>query len=852
MSQNIVRRTMLAVAISSASMGAFAAPPSSYDMGVEGRLELNGSVSGFEMTGTATGAEDFVEIYGAEITGDITNKASLTGTADQINGIDIDRADLGGLTVFNGSLKNQGGLTLSGIGANGILLDGVDLNGSVINEGSITVTGEFDEVEGDGATGIKFNEVDSLGDTRNDGTIAVQGTKAKGMTFERSDLVGYLINGNSGEISVTGAQSTGLETYDSTFELFANHGYISATGAGAVGVDIDSTNFRALVNSGSITGSGEGSTGILLDESIVDHDPEYTLLQHGIINSGTISGGTNGILIEGLSGDIPLMINMNGGLIEGGESAISAIGSDVELNWKGGTIRGDIAGVGDINVSGYTTFDGNEISTTSGKSMTVGQNGYLNFEGVNTTLATDLTLEQGGTIRLLITPDTAVDQAVLSVTGDAVLASGSSINIEARPFDFAPNNAGTAYVLLSANSIQDDGVTVNSVSYLLELKGVETANGQMIATVGLRDYQEIEDIIEQSGASANGQAAFMPMVSVLGELDESDPVFQAIVNATPEERAIIAEQLTPEVNGGSTSAAVTGQTMITGATSTRTDSLRGDSSGEALAETGAWFQILNSDANQDVRDNVEGYDADTNGFTIGADGKVNENVTLGLAYSYLDSDVKSDGGNTTDVEGHNFTLYSGLSYGNWFADGNVTFGFNDNTAKRHIAGTTAKGDYDSDLFAASVEAGYAFSTESGETISPFGIARYVNIDIDSYSETGSSAALNVGAQRYEMGDIGFGIKGSKGWALGNGMLTAETKLSATYDVIGDKTSANSSFVLGSSAFTTNGADPARTALNVGLGADYQVGNFTVGASYERSSREDYSANTFAGKVRYDF
>ena len=852
MSQNLLRRTVLAVAISSASMGTYAVSPSSYDMAVQGRIELTGTVTGFEMTGTASGDQDFVEIYGAEITGDIVNNAILTGAADQINGIDIDRADFGDLTVFNGSLNNIGSLTMTGVGANGILLDGVVLGGSVLNNGTINVTGEYDEAEGDGATGIKFNEVVSLGDTRNDGTITVSGTKAKGMTFESSELAGYLINSNAGVIDVSGEDSAGLHTYDTNLDLLANYGAIQATGANATALDIDATTFRVLVNSGTIQGQGAGSVGLMLDDAITDHDDEYSLLQHGLINSGTISGEHIGLLVEGLDGDIPLYINMNRGLIEGGEAAISAINSETHLNWKGGTIRGDILNVGDIEVGGYATFEGDLISTTAGKSMNVGSTGYLDFDGIHTTLESNLNVAEGGTIRLLITPETAPSQAVLNVTGDVVFEHNSAINIEARPIDFGPNNAGTPYVLLSANSIQDNGVAVNSVSYLLELKGYTTENGQLVATVGLRDYQEIEEIIEQSGASSNGQAAFIPMVSVLGNLDENDPVFQAIVNATPEERAVIAEQLSPEVNGGTTTAAVSGAAMISGATSTRTDSLRGDSSGEALADTGAWFQILNSDANQDVRDNVEGFDADTNGFTIGADAKVNENVTLGLAYSYLDSDVKSDGGNTTDVKGHNFTLYSGLSYGNWFADGNVTFGFNDNTSKRHIVGTTAKGDYDSDLFAATLEGGYAFHTETGETISPFGIVRYANIDIDSYTESGSSAALDVGAQRYEMGDLGLGIKANKGWAIGNGTLTGETKISATYDVIGDKTSANSSFVLGSSAFTTNGADPARTALNLGLGADYQIGNFTVGASYERSTREDYSANTFVGKVRYDF
>ncbi|MEN1396548.1 autotransporter outer membrane beta-barrel domain-containing protein, partial [Pseudomonas aeruginosa] len=94
-----------------------------------------------------------------------------------------------------------------------------------------------------------------------------------------------------------------------------------------------------------------------------------------------------------------------------------------------------------------------------------------------------------------------------------------------------------------------------------------------------------------------------------------DPVFQAYVNASQDPAALkkLAEQLAPEVNGGATQAATSGQTLMSNVTGNRTSSLRGASSGDVLQNTGIWVQALYSDANQDLRDGVAGFNAYSRG-----------------------------------------------------------------------------------------------------------------------------------------------------------------------------------------------------------------------------------------------
>ncbi|MCU1721340.1 autotransporter outer membrane beta-barrel domain-containing protein, partial [Pseudomonas sp. 5P_5.1_Bac1] len=99
----------------------------------------------------------------------------------------------------------------------------------------------------------------------------------------------------------------------------------------------------------------------------------------------------------------------------------------------------------------------------------------------------------------------------------------------------------------------------------------------------------------------------------------NDPLLQALLNTDEAQLTQLAEQLSPEVNGGATQAATTSQSLVSNVTGSRTSSLRGASSGEGFKEAGVWVQSLYSDASQDLRDGVAGYNAYSRGIAVGAD-----------------------------------------------------------------------------------------------------------------------------------------------------------------------------------------------------------------------------------------
>ena len=284
----------------------------------------------------------------------------------------------------------------------------------------------------------------------------------------------------------------------------------------------------------------------------------------------------------------------------------------------------------------------------------------------------------------------------------------------------------------------------------------------------------------------------------------------------------------------------------------RTQGLRGASAGDAFVERGLWLKALNSNAQQNERDGIEGFDADSNGIAIGADGKLNDQLTLGLAYSYLNSDINSDNGNDNEIDGHAITLYSGYEQGAWFLDSSLTVGLNHNDSTRYIAGTKAKADYDSQLFGLNVLGGYGFRLDNGVLLEPRVAARYGRVDIDSYREKGSIAAVRVEDQRYEVAELGAGLRVAGSLPLGQGTLQPEAKLMAYHDFAADQISSDASFVFGGSSFVANGATPARTRYEAGVGVEYKLAATTFGVSYDYSGKEDFHADSFQAKVRYDF
>lgn len=571
---------------------------------------------------------------------------------------------------------------------------------------------------------------------------------------------------------------------------------------------ITSAAIGTFTNHGSITATESSTLGLLITNGgSIDT----------LNNYGTINGVAQGISVGNTASTALMVINQNAGSIS---SIWAAPGKDVTLNWNGGTIG---------SLQGLKTFNLN-----------------LDHASLNNG---NLTMTDGSTLRMRLTANNSTP--VLSLgTGLYNLGTGSQVLLRPSTNNFSVNNQ--TYTLIQASTgAANAGLNVLSESPYLTVHSW-SAGTNLTATVSIASAQQAGGNIGLAGGSRNAQAAgaaIAPLLSSMASRAPNDPVLEGLSGS---DAVRTTEQLVPEVNGGGLQAANALNSQADLNAGERTQGLRGVSAGDAVVERGLWMKALNSNATQHKRNGIEGFDANSNGIAIGADGKLNDQLTLGLAYSYLNSDIDSNGGNKTEIDGHAITLYSGYEQGAWFLDSSLTIGLNHNDSQRYIAGTTAKADYDSQMFGLNVLGGYGFVLDNGVLVEPRAAARYGRVDIDSYSEKGSLAALNIGSQRYEVAELGAGLRIAGSLPLGQGNLEPQAKVMVYHDFAADQVSSDASFVFGGSSFVANGATPARTRYEAGVGVDYKLAAVTLGLSYNYTGKQDFNADTFEAKVRYDF
>ncbi|QLC73130.1 autotransporter outer membrane beta-barrel domain-containing protein [Pseudomonas sp. LPB0260] len=846
-------KTLLALAVTGAVTPALAISLSLTNLGIElNEDSFNESVEVIGAFTSSNSDQDAIELNSIDIDGDLILNATIDAYGDNAGGLGLGLTnDATPVPYISGSLINKGSISVTGGGAAAMLLDPANIEGNLVNQGILSATGGVHW--GEGVRALEFSGMSQIsGNLINtaSGKILAEGQKAKGMLLMGSDLEGKLIN----------------------------HGLIQAIGEDARAIDVTATESATLVmpffmgeieNSGRIIALGKNSIGLLLDGMTYDSNE-----QTHVSNTGSIEGQGAAIQIgtfsiEGGTARSPLRI-ANSGVMSSQSRAIDAseASGPVYLTATGGSITGNLIDLSNIEIYGNVTFTGSDSEDAHIRMKDMAHSGWIDVGSTSdkrvghfelglphTRLDGNIYVAGNSSLGLNLSRTTDPSKAILDVAGTAEFAQGALIKLAAQGSDFSAQ--AKEYKLIKAGALEHNGLSVTSSSAFLNVDSFVAQGNEVTAKVSTKSSVQVAEAIRQTGATGNAQVATASFVTGMNQLalsNPNDPVLQAFIAAgnDPVKLAKLAEQLQPQNTAGAVQAAAGSQNKVAGATGARSSSTRGMASGDAFKETGVWLQGLHSEANQDLRDGVAGYTARTDGVIVGADGKIDDRTTLGVAYSYLDSRVNGDNGNTTQVDSHAITLYGGYSEGNVFVDASVTAGFNDNASKRQIATTVAKGNYDTNLLGLNLMAGYAYPLSSALLVEPRLAARFSQIKIDGYSESGSSAALKVDGQTHEAAELGAGVRLAGNMDAGQGTLVPEIRLMAYHDFGADKSESTSSFVLGGTPFSTSGARPARDSYEVGIGADYSLGALTVGASYDRLEKSDYASDTFTAKVRYNF
>lgn len=911
MASPLFRKSILALAVLTAPHAIAATvhltgSPAAINVSMLDDLTVTGAASG-----TASDSQ-VLSIWPWGQVGNITNQANLSNQADngialniepgslfagyistlsnegQIssNGINSSAISLGtdplvglGLVSIDGLMSNSGTVESTGSASAGIRLKAFQATSGLLNTGTISASGEQ-------ASGIICSSICLLlGNLENRGSISAVGSNSSAINLATAVLQNTLIN--SGTLQSSGNNSTavilgseaGLFNQDSGRILasgigsravhftgtasdeqahISQSGLISAEGSESIALYLETpANIDWLENQGSIQASGAGSRAIVLGNRYFD-EPSNQSASAIISRGGRIEADGIGIdiaatpdLYQGVANWAE--IELNNSLLSGGQTAVRAQGNAV-LASRSSDIRGDLLGLKHVSLQN-SRFDGSRIQAS--ELFYLQDN--VEFLQPHTQLDGNAHILSGSTLVLNLSPQTNAGSSILQGTGEVLLNNSSEISfaLKATPADFNPG-AQRTYTLLGAPELNystgfAENIRVTSLSELLKIHSYQLSNTSIVATVGGLSTTEATEQLRDLGAPGHVLPAYGAFYgSVLGQLDADDALFQRFTEGSSQQLLELASQLTPDASGGTFRTHIGNQNLLAGSLQQRGSLLRqGMSSGDGLSETGAWVTLLDSDADQSSRGGVSGYDADSQGILVGADGKLNEQTTLGLAYSYLDSDIHG-ASSKTESDAHSLSLYGSWEHQAWFVDGNLSLGLADNDSTRHVAGTRAEGNYDSQLYGAALIGGYRYPLQQNLELEARLGARYNRIDSDSYREHGSSAALAVDDQRFEAGELGAGIRLAGLLPLGEGQLKPQLTLMAWHDLIADQGSQNSSFLVGGSPFITNGSEPTRDSYEARLGVDYELGAVTLGLGYDYLGKADFSSDTLSAKLRYDF
>ncbi len=280
---------------------------------------------------------------------------------------------------------------------------------------------------------------------------------------------------------------------------------------------------------------------------------------------------------------------------------------------------------------------------------------------------------------------------------------------------------------------------------------------------------------------------------------------------------------------------------------------------------GRWFKLYGQYSDQDVREQVAGYNAETWGLAIGSDVSLNDlnlvGASLNFSHTYVNHDVSDSKSSIYSLQG---AIYGEQDFCDWFYFNWVTsVAYNKYTTERNfnfgLLPLSPKADFNGWQFGAKGELGYEYLYR-GFHVVPNTSLYYSYLGLTGYNESGAGTANQmVDAQHYSMLKGGIGVRTAYTCPYDMGdrrslIFQPEVRMNFFYDFINDNMQTTSNFTGGGPSFVTNGFTPAPGSFNVGasLSMFSDFSNYVVTMSYDFETKADYTANAGFLRLRYEW
>jgi fibronectin-binding autotransporter adhesin len=193
---------------------------------------------------------------------------------------------------------------------------------------------------------------------------------------------------------------------------------------------------------------------------------------------------------------------------------------------------------------------------------------------------------------------------------------------------------------------------------------------------------------------------------------------------------------------------------------------------------GVWMTGFGDFVNVDADYNANGYDFTTGGVSLGIDYRLTDQLTVGVMGEYAHTWTNLEPSGHIDVDSGRGGVYaSWFNHGLYF-NGAIYGGHNVYDSARASLGGLASGGTGGAEFSTFVGAGYDLHV-GRLTAGPIASLQYTYVNIDSFSEKGALAPLQIDSQSAESLRTDLGLRGSYLWQIGKCLL--EPSVSATWE-----------------------------------------------------------------------
>jgi outer membrane autotransporter protein len=539
------------------------------------------------------------------------------------------------------------------------------------------------------------------------------------------------------------------------------------------------------------------------------------------------------------------------------------LGTDLSagtISFAGATLKPSA----DATLTGVTSFAGTAFDLSSDKS--------LKLTGGNITVSGDVAIK----VKL-----TAVDQKIGKIVIDSGVATDlsgvTSLSISVEDTAELPGADDTIYDLITQTNGQVFSISQGVLLPVADNNKfaswtLNTANSQLIRSNNAAAV--LKDIVGSSNANLSDAALKLGSKNVTGDAK----AYQTDLGRMSDDQ--IKESLTRLANPIVTAAdavanAISGASQMTqnrigelsqhpvSGIQTSDNGISGVSAGDMdeRSRYGAWVSPFYNTSTKKANAGTSGYKSTTGGFSVGADTMTNADMSLGLALSYISTDVKHKDIKSGDKTKSNTVMFS--IYGiqqltdNWFLQGVASFSSSTikNTEKRltSLGYQVAKGEFDSTSYGTELLFGYMYGMDDIKVTPIAGIAMS-RFNDGGYRETGTTAqnlTITKKAVNKLEGILGGRVEMSNLYAAEGIDLSPEVHAYARHNFL----NSNSKVIAkldGADAFAAKQSKASKSMVNLGTSLNVKSGMTEYGIGYDLNLSSKFVGHQGTLKMRVNF